>query len=160
MFMVDIHTTMHPKAFRRVCVQTIYHLGFFKALGKEEMKEVMTSDISCPYSLWRFFAKWVSKGSPTQHRRNSWKPAIDWRMSMAIPWKNWSTSMDIHSCASWFSTFSVFFAVPSLPILFLAMTYQYIQWFQSRCRKPQDVFEMGVHINHLLGFVSSTLKPL
>ena len=72
-------------------------------------------------------------------------------MSMAIPWKNWSTSMDIHSCASWFSTFSVFFAVPSLPILFLAMTYQYIQWFQSRCRKPQDVFEMGVHINHLFG---------
>ena len=35
-----------------------------------------------------------------------------------------------------------------------------IQWFQTRWHNPQDVFLVGVYINHLWGIVPSTLKPL
>ena len=39
-------------------------------------------------------------------------------------------------------------------------TYIYIQWIESRWHKPQDVFYIGVHIDHLLRVVPSTLNPL
>ena len=39
------------------------------------------------------------------------------------------------------------------------LTFQ-LQWFQNRCHKPEDVFRMGIHINHLLGIVPSILKLL
>ena len=36
----------------------------------------------------------------------------------------------------------------------------FLQWFQSRWHRPQDVSYIGVHINHLLGILPSTLNPL
>ena len=36
-------------------------------------------------------------------------------------------------------------------------TLKHLQWFQSRWRRPQDVSEIGVSINHLLGIVPSII---
>ena len=35
-----------------------------------------------------------------------------------------------------------------------------LQWIESRWHKPQDVFDMGVHINRLLEIAPSTLNPV